>query len=167
MPDSPAVYAGPPVADDGTADAHIERVPGAGAPVPPPDDAADHAQRAVDPGLPSLPTDDATFDPSHPWAPFESEADFLFARYMVDFGISEIAMDHLLKTLLSALGVHHAVRSVYAVKQRVDQMRDGLGHWLRRRGTTEMRWNDVHSKPIAYYSRDILLCSRWLLRQPA
>jgi hypothetical protein len=167
MHDAPAVDAGLPVADDGTAGARIERFPGAGDPVPPPDDAADHAQRAVDPGLPSLPTADATFDPSHPWAPFESEADFLLARYMVDFGISETAMDHLLKTLLPALGVHHAVRSVYAVKQRVDQMRDGLGHWSWRRETTEMRWNDPHPEPIAYYSRDILQCARWLLRQTA
>jgi hypothetical protein len=50
------------------------------------------------------------------------------ARYMVDFGISERAMDHRFKTLLPALGVHHAVRSVYAVKQRGDRMSDGLGH---------------------------------------
>jgi hypothetical protein len=60
MHDAPAVDAGLPVADDGTAGARIERFPGAGDPVPPPDDAADHAQRAVDPGLPSPPTDDAT-----------------------------------------------------------------------------------------------------------
>jgi hypothetical protein len=57
-----------------------------------------------------------------PWEPFDSEADFMLARYMVDFGIGEGAMDHLLKTLLPSLGVHHAVRSVYAIKQRIDQM---------------------------------------------
>ena len=31
----------------------------------------------------------------------------------------------------------------------------------------DMRWNDNHQCPIKYWSRDIIKCMRWLLRQPA
>jgi hypothetical protein len=68
------------------------------------------------------------FDPSRSWEPFDSEVDFLLARFMVRFGVSEGAIDFLLKTILPCLGVHHAVRSVYAVKERIGRMEDGLGH---------------------------------------
>jgi hypothetical protein len=102
-----------------------------------------------------------------PWEPFDSEADFMLAQYMVEFGIGEGAMDHLLKTVLPSLGVHHAVRSVHAVKQRIDQMTDGLGHQSWSKNTTTMQWNTAHPAPIEFYSRDILRCARWLLEQPA
>jgi hypothetical protein len=117
------------------------------------DDDVEHAERG--------------FDPSRQWEPFDSEADFMLAQYMVDFGITDGAMDHLLKTVLPSLGVHHAVRSVHAVKKRIDQMQDGLGHQSWRRNTTTLQWNDAHPAPIEFYSRDILRCARWLLQQPA
>jgi hypothetical protein len=118
----------------------VERFPGAGASLPPSDHAARHA--------------DSEFDPGHPWHPFDNEADFLLARFMVEFGISEDAMDHLLKTLLPSLGVQHAVRFVYTVKKRIDEMRDGLGHRSWHRQLTGLRWNDAHPEPIEFYSRD-------------
>jgi hypothetical protein len=64
--------------------------------------------------------------------------------------------------------IRQELRSVYAIKQRVDQMTDGLGHqsW-QRRNTTGMQWNAAHPAPIEFYFRDILQCSRWLLQQPA
>jgi hypothetical protein len=164
MPNAPAVDAAPPVVDNSTASARVERFPDAGAPVRPLDDGADNAQRALDTGQPA---DSAPIDPVHPWAPFDSETDFLLARYMVDFGISKTAIDHLLKTLMPALGVHHAVHSVYAVKQCVDRMRDGLNHESWSWETVTLQWNEAHPEDIAYYSRDILQCARWLLRQPA
>jgi hypothetical protein len=30
-----------------------------------------------------------------------------------------------------------------------------------------MRWNDIHQRPIRYWSRDIIKSMRWLMRQPA
>jgi hypothetical protein len=86
---------------------------------------------------------------------------------MVEYGIGEGAMDHLLKTLLPSLGVHHAVRSVYSIKQGINQMQDGLGHQSWHRRTVPMHWNDAHPQPIEFYARDILPCARWLLQQPA
>jgi hypothetical protein len=88
--------------------------PGAGAPVSPSDDDGNPFQGG--------------FDPSRPWEPFDSEVEFLLARFMVRFGVNEGAIDFLLKTILPCLGVHHAVRSVYAVKERIGRMEDGLGH---------------------------------------
>jgi hypothetical protein len=59
------------------------------------------------------------------------------------------------------------VHSVYAIKQRVDHMRDGLDHQSWHGETASLRGNDTHPEDIAYYSRDILQCARWLLRQLA
>jgi hypothetical protein len=124
----------------------VERFPGVGASLPPPD----HAARPID----------SAFDPGHPWHPFDNEADFLFSRFMVEFSIGEGAMDHLLKTLLPSLGVQHAVRSVYAVKKRIDEMQDGLGQRSWHRQRTGLRWHDAHPEPIEFYSRDIVQCAQ-------
>jgi hypothetical protein len=91
----------------------------------------------------------------------------MLGRYRVELGISDGAMNHLLKTSLPFLGVNHAVRSVYAIMQCVDQKKDCPGHHSWRRETTERRWNDAHPEPIEFYSRDIVHCAQWLLRQPA
>jgi hypothetical protein len=155
MPDVPAEDAASQDADsdDGPSRARVEGFPNAGAPVPRPADDGNDAPRG--------------FDPARPWEPFDTEADFMLARFMIEYGVTETAMDHLLKTLLPSLGVHNAVRSVYTIKQRVDDMRDGLGHESWRLRTSELEWNDEHPGPIEYYSRDITQCARWLLRQPA
>jgi hypothetical protein len=153
MPDAPAADSAPPDDAGCASGACVECFPDAGTPVLPPDDGDEPAG--------------SDFDPTRPWEPFDSEADFMLAQYMVDFGITDGAMDHLLKTVLPSLGVHHAVRSVHAVKQRIDQMTDGLGHRSWSKITTALQWNDAHPAPIEFYSRDILRCARWLLQQPA
>jgi hypothetical protein len=134
---------------------------------------AARVERFSEAGTPTAHDDDARhpsdrdFDPSQPWKPFESEADFVLARFMVTFDISQVAMDNLLKTVLPVLGVNHPVSSVYHVKQRIDEMEDGLGHQSWTRETTNGQWTDAHPEPISFYRRDILTCARWLLRQPA
>ena len=30
-----------------------------------------------------------------------------------------------------------------------------------------LSWSDSHPEPITFYSRDIIKCAKWLLRQPA
>jgi hypothetical protein len=153
MPDTPAADFAPQDNAECASGGCVECFPDAGTPVWPPDDGDEPAG--------------SVFNPSRHCEPFDSEADFILARYMVDFDITDGAMDHLLKTVLPSLGVHHTVRSVHAVKQRIDQMTDGLGHQSWSKNTITMQWKTAHPAPIEFYSRDILRCVWWLLKQPA
>jgi hypothetical protein len=96
--------------------ARVEHFSTASAPIPRADDARHHS--------------DCDIDPSQPWKPFDSEADFMLARFMVTYNISEVAIDYLLKTMLPVLSVNHAVSPVYHVKRRIDETEDGLSHQL-------------------------------------
>jgi hypothetical protein len=162
------LMADPPVLDAGreptptvySMAARVERFPAASTPIAPADDAGDHSERDFNPV-------DRDFDPTQPWKPFKSEADFMLARFMVTYNISEVAMDHLLKTVLPGLSVDHAVSPVYHGKRHINAMEDGLGNGSWSRETTNWQWTDAHRKPIEFYCRDVLTCARWLLRQPA
>jgi hypothetical protein len=44
-------------------------------------------------------------------------------------------------------------------------MCDGLGHGSWCKQTTNLFWDKSHQQPIEFYSRNILICAKWLLKQ--
>jgi hypothetical protein len=107
-------------------------------------------------------------DAGNSFHPFDSEESFNFADLMISKGIASNVVDSLLKGNYGVKDyVKDELRSVHQVKKKIDQMTDGLGHESWRRSTLHMGWNEAHPEPIEYWNRDIILCMRWLMRQPA
>jgi hypothetical protein len=46
-------------------------------------------------------------------------------------------------------------------------MEDGLGHGSWKKSTLSMNWNEQHPDHIVFWHRDLIACTKWILRQPA
>jgi hypothetical protein len=103
-----------------------------------------------------------------PWHPFRSQTDFDLAELFTQHGCTAGFIDDILKLPGALRGsVKRSLRSNYMLRKTIDLMTDGLGHRSWHRRTMDLAWNASHPEPITFYSRDIIKCAQWLLRQPA
>jgi hypothetical protein len=81
------------------------------------------------------------------------------------------SIDRILKDSLVGVKdeIKASLKSNYCLRQKVDQMQDGLGasSWWKSH-LENIVWNRQHVKEqIKFWHRDIIECAKWLLQQPA
>jgi len=116
----------------------------------------------------SLAEHNATAYVIDPYYPFGSEEEYNFAELVTLQGIPATVIDKMLK---GNCGLDKCVRtslkSNYHLRQKIDRMEDGLGHRSWKKSKLSMAWNEQHPDPILFWHRDLIACSKWILRQPA
>jgi hypothetical protein len=104
--------------------------------------------------------------PSNPWDPFTNATEFRFAGITTIHEANQGLIDDLLKDDSGLqLSIKQSLKSTYILKQKIDKICDGLGHGSWCKQTTNLFWNKSHQQPIEFYSRNILICAKWLLKQ--
>lgn len=103
-----------------------------------------------------------------PFSPFESEEEYNFAHLVTSKGLPATVIDDLLKGHCGMKeSVSNSLKSNYHLRKKIDLMGDGLGHESWKKAKLDMVWNEQHPDPIEFWHRDIIVCAKWLLRQPA
>jgi hypothetical protein len=105
-----------------------------------------------------------------PYYPFANEEEFNFAELTTTNGLAGGVIQALLKCNCGLKDdLTHSCKSNYHLWTKIDLMEDGLGvdswekSWLE-----NITWNEQHARePIEFWHRDIIECTKWLLRQPA
>lgn len=104
------------------------------------------------------------------YAPFTSEEEFNFAELVTTKHLSGSVVDSMLKGNCGLnADIRNALKSNYHLRQKIDQMGDGLGVKSWRKAYLQgITWNEQHpDEPIEFWYRDLIECTKWLLRQPA
>lgn len=111
---------------------------------------------------------EACFQAQDPFYPFASEEEYNFAELVTLKGIPANVIDTMLKGNCGLdKDVCSSLKSNYHLRRKIDCMQDGLGHGSWKKSTLSMAWNEQHPDPIIFWHRDLIGCTKWILRQPA
>ena len=103
-----------------------------------------------------------------PYYPFSSEEEYNFAELVMLKGIPANVIDSMLKGNCGLeKGICASLKSNYHLRQKIDRMKDGLGHGSWKKSTLSMAWNEQHPDHIFFWHRDLIACAKWILRQAA
>jgi Plavaka transposase len=120
-------------------------------------------------GLPFPRTDEVPYELNENsfFKPFSNEHHFNFAEWMVKHDISATAIDDCLSSnILQDSSLKESFPSCRSIKKKIDEMKDGLGWESWKKATTNLQWNPRHKEYIIFYYRNLIECTKWLLRQP-
>jgi len=105
-----------------------------------------------------------------PYYPFANKEEFNFTEVVTTKALTGSVIEALLKGDCGLKDdLKHSLKFNYHLRKKIDQMEDGLGvdSWKKSQ-LKNITWNEQHTRePIKFWHRDIIECTKWLLRQPA
>ncbi len=109
------------------------------------------------------------YDEMRPWAPFNSEKDFILARWFIKSGTPK---DRINEFFADGLGGDSSFTSSHTMMKVVDRMENGLGWSTWKSGEVDFVEVEDGSgegrdeKGCAFFYRNIVACAAYLLAQP-
>ncbi|KAJ7060890.1 hypothetical protein C8F01DRAFT_988007 [Mycena amicta] len=105
-----------------------------------------------------------------PWAPFDSEADWELARWLVESGVSRTKMDEFLKLAKIKHGAKPSYHNAYSFYQKIDALPSGP-QWeceiITITGDKKGENGKVETEEVEFWKRDPIECIEELIGNPA
>ncbi|KAF7293104.1 hypothetical protein MIND_01209800 [Mycena indigotica] len=105
-----------------------------------------------------------------PWSPFDSEADWALARWMVEVGLSKRQIEAFLKLDMIKNGAKPSYTSAYTLFQKIDSLPNGPGfvaEFLTITGDLMGDDGKPMTEELEFWHRDALECLEEIMANPA